>query len=814
MGYTTSDLMARLTTPYATGEKDVVEIHTGQASKTIYPVKEPHFSIVRSLTGTWTPGCDALTNPSFETFAGGTDARLKVWHKFDAADGGVVADASGNGYTASISTYGSLYVQDVNADGADVVIGNGGGTTRVSQSFTVLRDANTQQAANNLTIRLRKIGSPTGNATLRVGTTRDASGTVIEQTFDVSTLSTSFADKNFTLDALSIAANAAYYVTVEYSGGDGSNHIAWAATSTGGQINGNKWIQDVSTAGDQRMILRMTRVAPYYVAGLIPGSTTAIDSDGDTMTLDYSGAAATFVKTLTTKTLSMVINRYAQSGSQGNVTYLFMTKEPGGNELGYSFTIDANNKLVLKHANGTTSESKVGTQTVPLNQVVRVGFTYDDVTKVVTFYVNGVADTPQTFTTITTGWADNTANRSRWFGDDGNGHNDGALNGLADDLRIYNAVLTPSEMALVHGTGENSITETATGWSNQGTVSYARSYEAPYSGTHAIRIAPGGASTAEGIAQSLTGFIVGQTYRVTVYGKGSGSTGVPRLKVHATGEESTPVVNVAGTTSSAWQELTGTFVPEAGKTYLLSLLKNGASGSTDHIYFDNVIYVGVTLTNYSFVEGTDFERYNASAMASYDSVRFLRGGPDVGTSFQITYSRKVNNDKMMAAFYNGFWATVKEGLDDIEVQSKLGTMTGGSLDKWAKLVNLVRYDGETDARFRLRVKAALRRLIGFNTVDDLIDFCAGLLDVDATEFTVTENVASDQPGVEKPGYVEVSFNLELLDAIVTPAEYVEITDLLTELASACGAAGVKVRMAPVGGALYDVDSYDVGVYAR
>lgn len=171
-----------------------------------------------------------------------------------------------------------------------------------------------------------------------------------------------------------------------------------------------------------------------------------------------------------------------------------------------------------------------------------------------------------------------------------------------------------------------------------------------------------------------------------------------------------------------------------------------------------------------------------------------------------------NNRKLMAAFAQGYWASVKQGLDDIVAQGKVDTMTEGSLDKWAMVVNLVREPGETDSYFRIRVKTALKRLVGGVTIDALIDFCASLLGCERSEFTLVEN---NDGGVYEPATVSVSFNLDLLgDLGFAVGDYATVAEELSEFLTLVAAAGVRVTVTTEGGAQYDVDSYDVGVYGQ
>lgn len=131
-----------------------------------------------------------------------------------------------------------------NHDGTSIVICNvqpGGGQTFKPSSSAALRRA---------VFYLKKLGSPTGNATAKVyahtgtyGTSGLPTGAALatSDTLDVSTLTTLYALKTFSFsgeNVISLVGDTPYVVTVEYSGGDISNRIEIGADS-GGTAAGN-----------------------------------------------------------------------------------------------------------------------------------------------------------------------------------------------------------------------------------------------------------------------------------------------------------------------------------------------------------------------------------------------------------------------------------------------------------------------------------------------------------------------------------------------------------------------------------------------
>jgi phage protein D len=96
------------------------------------------------------------------------------------------------------------------------------------------------RAGSAIKLKLKKLGAPTGTATIRISTDKDTGGSTA--TLDVSTLATSYGDISFTLAAdFTFLANTTYYLTLSYSGGDGSNNILWAYNTANPYLSGTRW---------------------------------------------------------------------------------------------------------------------------------------------------------------------------------------------------------------------------------------------------------------------------------------------------------------------------------------------------------------------------------------------------------------------------------------------------------------------------------------------------------------------------------------------------------------------------------------------
>ncbi len=104
-------------------------------------------------------------------------------------------------------------------------IANEKADTRVSVAFTTNSSAPT--TCNKVQIRVRKSGSPTGNVTVRLSTSRTSGGETA--TFDIATLPTVIpALLNLSLSSsVVLEPDTTYYLTVEYTGGFSTDYLNW-----------------------------------------------------------------------------------------------------------------------------------------------------------------------------------------------------------------------------------------------------------------------------------------------------------------------------------------------------------------------------------------------------------------------------------------------------------------------------------------------------------------------------------------------------------------------------------------------------------
>jgi hypothetical protein len=148
----------------------------------------------------------------------------------------------------SVSTYASSNQDNSQAVGDGTTIG-------VSQSFTTAAttsNTNARGCFSRVRLWLKKTGSPTGNATVKIyahsgtlGTSSVPTGAALatSNAFDVSTLTTSYQWIDFYFpesDWYNFAAATNYVLSLEYSGGDASNYVQAGYDASAPGHAGNK----------------------------------------------------------------------------------------------------------------------------------------------------------------------------------------------------------------------------------------------------------------------------------------------------------------------------------------------------------------------------------------------------------------------------------------------------------------------------------------------------------------------------------------------------------------------------------------------
>ena len=154
--------------------------------------------------------------------------------------------------------------------------------------------------------------------------------------------------------------------------------------------------------------------------------------------------SSTFPKLSGNKTIAAWIYRNVNSKAT-----IFTIDDADWGYRGYAFAISSD-RLYFKVSNGTNSENKYGSLTVPTNIFSFAAAVYENSSNSVTFFLNNMKEGPYYFSII------NTWNISQFApkigGEDCTG-NEVGLNGTIDEVMVFNRSLTEEEIRFLYEEG-------------------------------------------------------------------------------------------------------------------------------------------------------------------------------------------------------------------------------------------------------------------------------------------------------------------------------------------------------------------------
>lgn len=98
-------------------------------------------------------------------------------------------------------------------------------------------------------------------------------------------------------------------------------------------------------------------------------------------------------------------------------------------------------------------------------------------------------------------------------------------------------------------------------------------------------------------------------------------------------------------------------------------------------------------------------------------------------------------------------------LEEIYEQQHINSATGADLDKWGQLVDVNRQTGESDDKYRARIKAEFRQATMETTFDQFVEFIASVLNTNVDNVTLLFNFDPD------PATVTVSMQSSVFDGL-------------------------------------------------
>jgi len=218
---------------------------------------------------------------------------------------------------------------------------------------------------------LKKSGSPTGNAVAKLyahtgtfGSTGVPTGAALatSENLDVSTLTTSFALVPLTFTTgYTLVAGTKYVITLEYSGGDASNYVAWGYDNSSPTHEGN----GVGDAGSGWIAVNAEGCFYLYVVSKIARDTITADNvlansiTAAKMNVDQLSAITADLGNITAGTIVMPVTGYIRGGQTAfntgtgfflgyeSAAYKFSIGNPAGDYLIWDGTNISTNKFTL-----------------------------------------------------------------------------------------------------------------------------------------------------------------------------------------------------------------------------------------------------------------------------------------------------------------------------------------------------------------------------------------------------------------------------------------------------------------------------------
>ena len=149
-------------------------------------------------------------------------------------------------------------------------------------------------------------------------------------------------------------------------------------------------------------------------------------------------------------------------------------------------------------------------------------------------------------------------------------------------------------------------------------------------------------------------------------------------------------------------------------------------------------------------------------------------------------------------------------LDQLSASRSPATAYGGMLERYGNPIGILR-DDDLDLTYRIRILAEFRKLISKGTRNEIIQFVASALNVDATQVKVVENVDVDTSAFRaRYYYVEVPIDGLIAQGIEDQAEITAVLDTVEALLDRVEGAGIRGVFKVQGVFAYAGDDADFG----
>ena len=132
----------------------------------------------------------------------------------------------------------------------------------------------------------------------------------------------------------------------------------------------------------------------------------------------------------------------------------------------------------------------------------------------------------------------------------------------------------------------------------------------------------------------------------------------------------------------------------------------------------------------------------------------------------IAFNPNTNTYKLMRAALSEA-DRIDTDLENIFDQHHINTATGDDLNKIGDLINLDRKSGESDSKYRARIKSKFRAATIGSTFDQFTQYVASVLNTDLDNVDILTNYGND------PAVVSVAVQSEVYDAVDLTASEIQ-----------------------------------------
>lgn len=174
--------------------------------------------------------------------------------------------------------------------------------------------------------------------------------------------------------------------------------------------------------------------------------------------------------------------------------------------------------------------------------------------------------------------------------------------------------------------------------------------------------------------------------------------------------------------------------------------------------------------------------------------------------FDMEMSRVSHNWKLLKSVDEGYWSQIRQNVDDFRDQMFPKNMTGGTLDRYARMFGLLRKKDESDAAFRIRIQGEIKKRIGGPEPENILQFVENFLNAEPGDVEIFENFTAS--GNREDAHFRVVFSTELLDSLGFEEPYTDEIEDIEKILDRVAGAGIQAEVTLISGSSWDTATYD------